>query len=73
VDLAVLPADTWDAVEEHDLEVAVLEAAETGGIDAARRAGPVRVDVLAPNAARDPGGGEPLARCPASGRERGAL
>jgi hypothetical protein len=72
VDVCVLPAETWDAVVEHDLEVNVLEAAEAGGIDAVRAVlAPYRVDVLAPVAALDPPGGEPLARCPASGRERG--
>jgi hypothetical protein len=34
--VAVVPPETWDAIVQHDPEVAVLEAAETGGIDALR-------------------------------------
>jgi hypothetical protein len=70
VDVAVLPAETWDAVVAHDLEVAVLEAAEAGGIDALRALlVPYGLDVLDPIAAPDPRAA-PFARCPASGRER---
>jgi hypothetical protein len=39
----------WDAVVEHDLEVPVLEAAESGGIAAVRaRLAPYGVAVLFP-------------------------
>jgi hypothetical protein len=55
VDVAVLPPETWDAVIQHDLEVAVLKAAETGGIDALRALlAPYGLDVLDPIGAPDP-------------------